>query len=478
MKQIAGSSLALLVAMTCQGEASIVIDVKPGDNVAEIVEHAPSGATFHLESGLYRMQFARPKDGQKFIGKGQVIFNGATILSDWRKVDGFWVALGPDKRRRANGKCYKESALCGHSEDLFVDGSVFRRVASLAEVKPGTLYDDGLNIYIADDPTDKLTEFGVVPFAFSSDAEGVLLEDIIVEKYASPAQSGAIEFPKARNWELRNVIARWNHGVGARIGPGARLSGGSYSNNGQLGIGGGSGSGIVIEQVEIAYNNYAGFNAGWEAGGTKFVRADGLVVRESCVHHNDGPGLWTDIDNINIEFANNLVFDNKGDGIKHEISYRAKIHGNTVARNGHEKLNWLWGSQILIQNSQDVEVYGNTVEVGPEFGNGISVINQDRGEGRHGPWLAKNNFIHNNTIIHLAASGMSGMTADHGTEWFYDNSANKFDFNTYVVPHDKRGYFVVKDGRKAISELQDYAVEKHAKVQIAARKPLKLECTK
>ena len=27
---------------------------------------------------------------------------------------------------------------------------------------------------------------------------------------------------------------------------------------------------------------------------------------------------------------------------------------------------WLWGSQILVQNSSNVEVYGNTVYVAPE----------------------------------------------------------------------------------------------------------------
>jgi hypothetical protein len=477
MKQIALSLLGLLITTTCQAEDSSIIAINPADNVAEIVERAPAGATFYLHTGIYRLQYARPKDGQKFIGKGEVVFNGATILSGWRNVDGYWVARGPEKRRRPSGKCRNDTPMCGHNEDLFVNGKVYLRAASLADVGPGMFYDDGLNIRIADDPTDKLTEFGVMPFAFASEAEGVLLQDIIVEKYASPAQRGAIEFQQARNWELRNVIARLNHGVGARLGPGARISGGSYSNNGQLGLGGGSGSGIVIEGVEIAYNNYAGYSPGWEAGGTKFVRVDGLVVRKACVHHNSGPGLWTDIDNINVEFVDNLVFENRGDGIKHEISYAAKIHGNTVARNGHGTLNWLWRSQILIQNSQDVEVYDNVVEVGPDYGNGISVINQNRGKGRHGPWVARNNFVHNNTIIHLGASGASGMVADHGREWFDDNSGNLFDSNTYVVPHDKRGYFEVKDGRARFSRLSEYAMEKKGKVQIAARKPLKLVCS-
>jgi hypothetical protein len=260
------------------------------------------------------------------------------------------------------------------------------------------------------------------------------------------------------------------------MGPGARISGGSYSNNGQLGIGGGFGKDIVIENVEIAHNNYAGFSGGWEAGGTKFVRVDGLVVRNACVHHNVGPGLWTDIDNINVEFADNLVFENMDSGIKHEISYRARIHGNTVARNGHIKLKWLWGSQILIQNSQNVEVYDNVVEVGPDFGNGITVINQDRGTGGYGPRVAKNNFIHDNTIIHLAAKGLSGMGADHGKEWFAEKSGNAFESNNYVVPRGGRAHFFVRERALQFSQLPKLGLEKQAKVRIAASEPLKIEC--
>ena len=50
--------------------------------------------------------------------------------------------------------------------------------------------------------------------------------------------------------------------------------------------------------MEIAFNNYAGYDAFWEGGGTKFWRNKRLIVRDSCVHDNNGPGLWSDIDNI------------------------------------------------------------------------------------------------------------------------------------------------------------------------------------
>jgi hypothetical protein len=476
MTKVGLSFLLMFMSWEAAAQQSISATLKNTDKIAEVAANAPEGTTFYLEPGEYRYQAVQPKNGQKFIGKGKVVFNGSMPLTEWRQVDNFWVAAGPPERRHVSGACREAFPLCGHREDLFVDGVVYRKVASLEEVGARKWFDDGVNVYVSEDPTDQKVELSVMPYAFGGDANDVHIENITVEKYASAAQRGAIEFLKGTGWQLKNVIAQWNHGVGARIGPETKISGGSYSHNGQLGLGGGFGKGIVIENVEIAYNNYAGFSAGWEAGGTKFVKADGMVVRNSCVHHNDGPGLWTDIDNINIVFADNLVFNNLGDGIKHEISYSAKIYGNTVARNGYEEANWLWGSQILIQNSQNVEVYDNVVELGPKYGNGISVINQERGEGAHGPWLAMNNRVHNNKIIHLAGRGLNGVIADYKREWFDKEANNVFESNTYIVPDIGRPYLVFEDDGKRFDELPPVGMETKAKVEIAKREPMELKC--
>ena len=120
---------------------------------------------------------------------------------------------------------------------------------------------------------------------------------------------------------------------------------------------------------EIAFNNTAGFGPGpqSEAGATKFVFTNRLVVRDNFSHHNHGPGLWTDIDNNDCLYEGNRVEDNDWRGIFHEISYACVIRNNVVRNNGHSfpagtPLFVLEGAGILVNSSADVEIYGNVVE--------------------------------------------------------------------------------------------------------------------
>ena len=363
--------LSAFLLTTCAASASVTL--QPRDNIQKAIDAAPEGTVFILEPGVYRLQSFIPKDEQQFIGRTGAILNGAVLLSGWRKEGGFWTRRGLPEPLRPHGRCLSKNKTCKHREDLFLNNSLYLRVASLDDLGPGKwLYRSGV-AYLKDDPSGRQVELSVTPLAVGGEAKGIVLKNLVVEKYASAAQRGAIDARDGQDWQVINVIARWNHGIGLFIGEGMHVTGGSFNHNGQMGMGG-EGSGAIIENVEIAFNNYAAFSWNWEAGGTKFVRSKKLTVRNACVHHNIGPGLWTDIDNIDVLYEGNIVFENKGDGIKHEISYKAVIRNNIAARNGSGKDNWLWGSQILIQNSPNVQVYGNIVEVAAEFGNGISII--------------------------------------------------------------------------------------------------------
>ena len=233
---------------------------------------------------------------------------------------------------------------------------------------------------------------------------------------------------------------------------------------------------MTVDSVEISDNNYAAYSGGWEAGGTKFSYTNGLVVRNSCVHGNIGPGLWTDIDNINTLYENNTVFANLGDGIKHEISYKATIRDNTVGENGKGYDTWLWGSQILIQNSSNVVVTGNTVEVGADGGNGINMIYQDRGNGRYGPRITTKNHVYGNKIVFLGAHGVTGAAADYERKKFAKDKTNRFDHNMYFAKDRNFPYWVYKNGRLRWPDLQEMGGEPHSSVKFGAVSPIKFSC--
>ena len=253
------------------------------------------------------------------------------------------------------------------------------------------------------------------------------------------------------------------------------MTGGAYSHNGQLGIKG-TGENVIIEGVEIAHNNYAGYSARWEAGGTKFFRTQGLVVRHACVHDNDGPGLWTDIDNLGVLYEGNRVFANANDGIKHEVSYDAVIRDNVVMRNGFGHDVWLWGSQILIQNSRDVEVAGNLVEVAADYGHGVGIVHQERGDGAHGPWRAHGNRVHGNTIVHLGRQGQSGAVMDTDEDGFWENADNLFDRNVYVTPDGREDHWQ-SDGRsRGWRAFRELGHERHGELIAESREGTRLAC--
>lgn len=450
--------------------------VRPGDDLAALAAGAPEGTRFLLGPGIHRRHDVTPRDRQQFIGRDGAVLNGAMLLLAWTREPPFWVAGDLPDPLPFHGECAAGRELCSRREDLFVGGRLYRRAASLGDLAPGLWYREGSRLWLAEDPAGKPVELGVTPRAFGGMARSVVLENLVVEKYASAAQTGAIAGDDGRDWRLAGVTARWNHGAGLSFGPGARIEGGSFSHNGQIGIVG-SGEGASIEGTEIAFNNHAGYDSRWEAGGTKFWETRGLTVRNACVHHNDGPGLWTDNDNVDVLLENNLVFSNAEEGIRHEISFDAVIRGNVVARNATGGFDdWLWGSQILLQNGSNTEVRGNLVEVAAGFGNGIGVIHQNRGAGALGPWATSGNIVRGNTVVHLGGQGRSGIVTDTGESRFWEEAGNVLDGNTYIVADGSARHWTSRHRDEDWTGARRLGLERHGRLVVEQRLPLVLSC--
>jgi parallel beta-helix repeat protein len=288
----------------------------------------------------------------------------------------------------------------------------------------------------------------------------------VVEKFATPAQQGAVggEQTPSPGWIVQNNEVRLNHGLGIKVGDSGKVLNNFVHNNGQMGINTSGGNNIVIQGNEISFNNWAGFDMSWEAGGAKFWSTQNLQVLNNNSHDNQGAGLWTDTDNINTTYDGNTVTNNASVGISHEISYACIIRNNTISGNGGTGQNWLWGAQVQLQNSQNCQVYNNTVTVNTAGGNGIAVIQQNRGTGAYGTYLGINNTVHNNTIIHLGSMGANGAVADWNQSQMFSAGNNSFDYNTYHVANMGYQYWGWNNGWWTWSQLGSVGIEPHSTI--------------
>jgi hypothetical protein len=445
-------AVALVPVLAGAGSASDAIEIYPGENIQAHVDANPPGTAFLLKAGVHRPQTIRPQNGNSFTGESGTVLSGAQELISFNRSGDYWVAFYPAPDRfRSAGECQDGYVRCTFPEDLFIDDQPLRHVGSLGEVGPGAWYFDydAAQVYVADDPEGRHVEIGVTAAAFEPTGDDVTISRLTIEKYANQAQQGAIGADGTVGWVIFQNHVRLNHGVGIRTGTRAQLIGNNIHHNGQLGIGGG-GTNVLVQDNEIAYNNTAHYLAAWEAGGAKFAFHSNLTVRWNYVHDNAGPGLWTDIDNVDTAYAGNLVEDNAGPGIYHEISYRAIICNNVVRRNGYGSPDYVWGAGILVAASPDVEIFGNLLE---DNADGIAAVQQDRGWGSHGAHEVRNLWVHDNTL--LRTPGWTGVVQDISDLSVFTSRNIVFEGNHYQLDSD--GYhFAWMDGERSESEWVSY----------------------
>jgi len=445
--------------------ACTVVEIDAGSDIQAVVDENPPGTVFIIKPGIHRLQTIRPKDGSYFYGQPDAVLSGARLLTSFSRVGEFWVVGGQTQQGMTQGTCFRDPRTphlddtCIHPEDVFIDDVPLQQVTSLAALAPGRWYFDysADQIYIADEPTGRKVETSVATRAFSGPASDVTIMNLVIEKYANPAQTGAVH-PEVGSgigsgWTIDGCDVRLNHGIGVRTGDYMLLVNSRIHHNGQLGVGG-TGRSVTIKDNEIDHNNTQGFSPGWEAGGTKFVLTEQLLVTSNHVHHNMGPGLWTDVDNVNTLYEKNVVEDNTGAGIFHEISWDATIRDNYVARNGFSSsAAWLHNAGILISASPDVEVYRNVVI---DNFNGITAIQQARGSGKLGDHVTRNVYVHDNSV--RMRTGMTGLAQDIGSDAIFDTLGNRFERNNYFM-ESTENYFAWKNSRRTVTQWLSYGLD-------------------
>lgn len=412
------------------------IAILPGASIQDAVDKAGVNAAFCFKKGIHRAQAIRPLRGQRFYGEEHAILNGARIVTAFQKEGGYWSAPYNDGYERRHGECAKGHEMCNFPLRVFIDDKPLRRAPSRKEVKPGWAFLDNQEgkLFIADDPAGRTVELTVARFAFRSAAPDVLIKDLTVEKYANPSQNGAINGEGGSNWRVEECEVRLNSGAGVSVGQGGSIIASNIHHNGQIGAVM-VGRKLALKNNEIWANNIYDFDYRWEAGGVKIAESSDVLIKNNFAHHNNGPGLWCDINCRDVIYENNKVEYNNDAGIFHEISYKAIIRNNTVRFNGLDR-GWYWGAEIQIAASENVEVYGNAISVGVG-GRGIMLIDQSRNKDDGGKYKTRGNYIHDNEV-HFEGAGKIGGVSDAkpGDENYsiIETGGNRFDGNVYDVP--------------------------------------------
>jgi parallel beta-helix repeat protein len=436
---VSGFLVAVGAAFVAFNRSSCPLDataIEPGASIQAVVDLVGEGGVFCIKNGVHRAQAVRPKRGQHFFGEGTAVLNGSELLSGFRREDQYWVTASQLQQLGKHGECLPSAPACDQPDAVFLDDKPLTKVASKDALGANKFYVDyeGGRIYLAGDPANHKVEVTVAAFAFESAAADVVIRNLTIEKYGSPAQRGAIHARDGARWMIADCVVRLNSGAGISVGDGTRVQNCDVDNNGQIGIEG-NGKDIRIEGNRIWANNIYGFDPAWEAGGVKIAESDGVEFRDNHVYDNDGSGLWCDINCRNVIYEGNLVENNRHIGIFHEISFKAVIRKNTVRHNGIDNRKFFWGSDIVVAASQDVEVTDNKVTVAPGAC-GIVLIDQGRRNDAGQEYKTRNNIVRGNEMTFEGAVCAGGASDTQPEDENYDIIAkgnNRFDGNTYRV---------------------------------------------
>lgn len=423
-------------------EAQNTVIIKTTDDVTSVINSNPEGTMFVFEEGIHRIgEPINGKNNNIYSGERGAIISGAKVLTDFLKEGDLWVAVNQSQESEpfptsidsgASGTgefCLPEYPRCNYNEELFINDVRQKHVDSINNIGPNEWYFDYANdkIYFYNDPTNKTVETSVVMNAFNIwDKSNVIIENLTVEKFATKAQRAAIE-NVGESGIIRFVESRLNHGVGMKVGNNGVMKNNYIHRNGQSGYGGRTNmSGALYEANEIAYNNEAGFELTWEAGGGKIAAMNDVILRNNYSHSNNGTGFWSDINNTNFLYENNISINNTKDGIQHEISFDAVFKDNFLAYNNR--------NQLYIQVSRNAEAYNNTI-ITDDVGKGLMVTNSYRGDAN---WYTNEVYVHDNilysTTDNVEMSGFSGANPSN-PPFDFDSAKDTvlFDLNKYYV---------------------------------------------
>jgi hypothetical protein len=186
------------------------------------------------------------------------------------------------------------------------NGGTATQPLTFAAQTPGSVTIDG-----RDSDSGKAHRDFLMKPSFEGRADHVILSGLKFRFANNDPGNHAAAVQTGNDWRVEDCSFRKADGNGLGIlGNDVTVLRVFAEDNGCAGIGGSGFSNVLVQDTISRRNNTTGVGGGSEGGGGKWTRADGLLIERFNSYDNDGPGIWFDIENINVTIRDSALHHN------------------------------------------------------------------------------------------------------------------------------------------------------------------------
>jgi parallel beta-helix repeat protein len=346
----------------------------PYRTLTKAASAAAAGQTIVLRAGTYHESVAVYKRVTIQSWPGETVWlDGSVPVNNFTASGGRWktgwslhldasptyTRGAPDNTTAAWSFVSASYPMASHPDQLWIDNVAQRQVGSLGEVAAGTFFhDEGANqLWLGTDPSGKNVRASDLIRALMIRADGSSVRGIGIRRYApSVPDMGAVTLERA-GILIENVAITDSATTGLHVGSSNNSSGNTVRNvrierSGMLGMNATYADNLTVDQLVSVNNNTEHFNTSPVSGGVKITRTRGVVVRNSVLNDNYGPGLWFDESVYDMAVTGNEMRNNAKHGLSLEISAKATVTNNTISGND--------GFGIKVNDTSNVTISNNT----------------------------------------------------------------------------------------------------------------------